>query len=423
MKRIVFFTVLCITSLLHGAGRHALILCNQSYQAVGELRTPLAEAQEAEKTLATLGFAGNITVVTDATTAQMTEAVDAFTANLGDAEVALFFYGGHAIQAAGENYLLGVDSDPATTSQLAYKALPLGRVLTNLEGSGARLNLLILDCCRDNPLPTRGRNVGSTRGLAPTASAPKGTFIAYAADANQQAWDDHGQIGLYGSVLFEKMKTPGLRLEDIFIQTREEVAKLASEKYQHQQEPAEYSKASGAFYFVPVAIISTPTAAVSPSVLGAVPANTTSLKLQSLPAVSNIATGSSSVVSVPNPPQLNLVDPFAVGGHWEGVYRDQNGIVLGNTEFDILERKKGFFEGISQFELGNGVKNVQKFTASENTDGTLSVSVWDNNSSNDEYATWLLSLKGKMLIGTWSNKGVCGGALSYESQVKDKNRD
>jgi hypothetical protein len=179
----------------------------------------------------------------------MTEAVDTFTAKLTEADVALFFYGGHAIQAAGENYLLGVDSDPATTSQLTYKALPLGRVLTNLEGSGARLNLLILDCCRNNPLPTRGRNVGSTRGLAPMANAPKGTFIAYAADANQQAWDDHGQIGLYGTVLFEKMKTPGLRLEDIFIQTREEVAKIAIEKYQHQQEPAEYSKVSGAFYF------------------------------------------------------------------------------------------------------------------------------------------------------------------------------
>ncbi|MFO1481770.1 MAG: caspase family protein [Verrucomicrobiaceae bacterium] len=246
----LFLLAVCLPSTIMAAGRHALILCNQNYTAVGALKTPLAEAKAAEETLKTLGFAGNITVVTDASTAKMIEVVDTFTSKLKDAEVALFFYGGHAIQAAGENYLLGVDSDPATTSQLAYKALPLGRVLTNLEGSGAKLNLLILDCCRDNPLPTRGRNIGSTRGLAPTANAPKGTFIAYAADANQQAWDDHGQIGLYGSVLFEKMKTPGLRLEDIFIQTREEVAKIATEKYQHQQEPAEYSKVSGAFYFV-----------------------------------------------------------------------------------------------------------------------------------------------------------------------------
>jgi hypothetical protein len=406
-------------NLVHAAesGRHALIICNQNYIKVGELRTTLAEAREAEKTLASLGFAGNITVVTDATTAKMIEAVDDFTAKLGDAKVALFFYGGHAIQAAGENYLLGVDSDPATTSQLAYKALPLGRVLTNLEGSSAHLNLLILDCCRDNPLPTRGRNVGSTRGLAPTASAPKGTFIAYAADANQQAWDDHGQIGLYGSVLFEKMKTPGLRLEDIFIQTREQVATLARDKYQHQQEPAEYSKVSGAFYFVPVAIVPPPPA-VSPNRLSTIPANTASSSLQSLPTISNIATAPSSVISGPNSAQLNPVDPFAVGGHWKGVFRDRNGIILGNTEFDILERKNSFFKGISQFELGNGVKNVQKFTASENTDGTLSVSVWDNNSPNDEYATWLLSLNGKKLIGTWSNKGIHGGALFYEYQVK-----
>jgi hypothetical protein len=246
-------------------GRHALILCNQSYKVVGELRTPLAEAREAEKTLATLGFAGNITVVTDATTAKMIEAVDTFASKLNKADVALFFYGGHAVQVAGENYLLGVDSDPTTASQLAYKALPLGRVLTNLEGSGARLNLLILDCCRDNPLPATGRSIGNTRGLAAMANAPKGTFIAYAADANQQAWDDHGQIGLYGTVLFEKMKTPGLRLEDIFIQTREEVAKIATEKYKHQQEPAEYSKVSGAFYLNSDSKPSSPPAMLMPT--------------------------------------------------------------------------------------------------------------------------------------------------------------
>jgi hypothetical protein len=406
-----------ITTAIHGAGRHALILSNQNYSAVGALRTPLAEAREAEKTLSTLGFAGNITVVTDATTERMNEAVDDFTAKIGDAEVALFFYGGHAIQAAGENYLLGVDSDPATTSQLVYKALPLGRVLTNLEGSGARLNLLILDCCRDNPLPTRGRNVGSNRGLAPMANAPKGTFIAYAADANQQAWDDHGQIGLYGSVLFEKMKIPGLRLEDIFIQTREQVVTLARDKYQHQQEPAEYSKVSGAFYFVPLETMPPAQTTADPKTLATVPVRTTNSSRQSLPAVSNITKDSPRMMSAPNPAQLNLVDPFAVGGHWKGVYRDQNGIVLGITEFDILKRKKGGFEGISQFELGKGASNVQRFTASENNDGTLSVSVWDNNRSNEEYANWLLSLKGTRLTGTWSNKGMPGGSISYEFQV------
>ena len=251
MKPLVFSLVvlLAAAATAGAAGRHALILCNQNYKSIGVLKTPLAEADAAKKTLAALGFEGNITVVTDATTAKMTEAVDTFASKLTDADVALFFYGGHAVQAGGENYLLGTDSDPSTNSQLAYKALPLGRVLTNFEGSGARLKLLILDCCRDNPLPARGRNIGGARGLAPLSIAPKGTFIAYAADANQQAWDDHGQIGLYGSVLFEKMKAAGLRLEDIFIQTREEVSKVAKEKYNHQQEPAEYSKVSGVFYF------------------------------------------------------------------------------------------------------------------------------------------------------------------------------
>lgn len=243
------------SSLIHAAegGRHALIICNQNYTNVGELRTTLAEAREAEKTLSTLGFAGNITVVSDATTVEMNKAVDAFAVKAADAEVAFFFYGGHAVQAAGENYLLGIDSSPASASQLVYDAVPIGRVLGELEASGSKLKLLVLDCCRDNPLPARARSVGSTRGLAPVpvARAPTGTLIAYAADAGQQAWDDHGEIGLYGSVLFHIMKTPGLRLEDIFIATRKEVSRIAKEAYQHEQEPAEYVKVDSPFYFLP----------------------------------------------------------------------------------------------------------------------------------------------------------------------------
>lgn len=259
----------CLIQAAEG-GRHALIICNQSYTDVGALRTTLAEAREAEKTLSTLGFAGNITVVTDATTVEMNKAVDAFALKAADAEVAFFFYGGHAVQAAGENYLLGIDSSPASASQLVYDAVPIGRVLGELEASGSKLKLLVLDCCRDNPLPARARSVGSTRGLAPVARAPTGTLIAYAADAGQQAWDDHGEIGLYGSVLFHIMKTPGLRLEDIFIATRKEVSRIAKEAYQHEQEPAEYVKVDSPFYFLPG---TTPAAGIviAPTQIPAVP--------------------------------------------------------------------------------------------------------------------------------------------------------
>jgi hypothetical protein len=79
-----------------------------------------------------------------------------------------------------------------------------------------------------------------------------------------------GEIGLYGSVLFHIMKTPGLRLEDIFIARRKEVSRIAKEAYQHEQEPAEYVKVDSPFYFLPGA---TPAAGVviAPMQIPAVP--------------------------------------------------------------------------------------------------------------------------------------------------------
>jgi uncharacterized caspase-like protein len=92
MKLPAFLFLLLAAVQLHGAGRHALIICNQNYATIGTLRTPLAEAQAARRTFAALGFAeADITVVTDASTARMTEAVDAFAARLQGAEMALFF--------------------------------------------------------------------------------------------------------------------------------------------------------------------------------------------------------------------------------------------------------------------------------------------------------------------------------------------
>jgi hypothetical protein len=251
-------------------GRHALIICNQNYTSIGKLSTPLAEAREAEKTLSTLGFAGNITVVTDATTVAMNKAVDAFAVQAADAEVAFFFYGGHAVQASGQNYLLGIDSNPESASQLEYEAMAIGRVLREMESSRSKLKLLVLDCCRDNPLPARIPNAGMTVGLAPVTNTPMGTLIAYAADVGQQAWDAHDKIGLYGHVLFHFMKTPGLRLDDIFSTTRKEVSRIAWDTYQHKQEPAEYVKLNSPFYFLPGAT-PVPGAVIAPIQIPPVP--------------------------------------------------------------------------------------------------------------------------------------------------------
>ena len=82
----------------------------------------------------------------------------------GPGDVALFYYSGHGVQIDGENYLIPVDFDGQSETDVRYKAQPVGPLQERIEQSGARLNILVLDACRDNPFRGRARDL--TVGLA-----------------------------------------------------------------------------------------------------------------------------------------------------------------------------------------------------------------------------------------------------------------
>ena len=65
--------------------------------------------------------------------------------------VGLFYYAGHGMQVNGRNYLIPVDAEIETESDVKYEAVDAGRVLGNMEDADNNLNIVILDACRDNP--------------------------------------------------------------------------------------------------------------------------------------------------------------------------------------------------------------------------------------------------------------------------------
>jgi uncharacterized caspase-like protein len=66
-------------------------------------------------------------------------------------DVALFFYLGHAVEVSSENYLLPVDFDGTDAATVRTKGLSSSDVLASLKRLTAKLNILIIDSCRDNP--------------------------------------------------------------------------------------------------------------------------------------------------------------------------------------------------------------------------------------------------------------------------------
>jgi uncharacterized caspase-like protein len=189
--------------------RVALIIGNSVYQK-SELRlpNPANDAAAMAKALKAAGF--DTIVKLNAKRTDFYHAVDEFSAKIGrdPHAVGLFYYAGHAVQADGINFLIPVDADIAAQSDLEPNAFDAGRVLRAMKGAQNEMNIVILDSCRNNPLPkTRGMD----RGLA-RMEAPSGTFIAYAAAPGQTAQDGAaGSNGVFTANSSKPCRSPVCR--------------------------------------------------------------------------------------------------------------------------------------------------------------------------------------------------------------------
>jgi len=197
--------------------RVALVVGNANYRSV-PLRNPGNDARAVAAALERLGF--QVKTVLDATRRELDEATESFASGLRAGDLAFFYYSGHGAQLNQENFIIPVDFQGSSAADLRYNAFPAGQIRDRLEESGARVRVMILDACRDNPF--RGVR-GGAGGLAPMTPAV-GTLIAYATAENSTADDNSGEsFGLYTKYLLHALNTPGLSLKQLFEQARTNV--------------------------------------------------------------------------------------------------------------------------------------------------------------------------------------------------------
>lgn len=234
--------------------RVALVIGNDGYESVTKLRKAVNDARAMAATLKSLGF--SVTEATDGSRRELNRAIQTFINTIEPGDVAMFFFAGHGVEIGGENFLLPTDIPNAAPGQEGFirnEAISLNDILIRLKAKKSRLNLVVLDACRNNPFSTvAGRSLGASRGLARIA-APQGTFVMYSADAGEQALDrlddsDRNPNSVFTRTLIPLMKTPGKSLVDIARQARRQVRQLAL-SVSHQQVPAYYDSVLGDFYF------------------------------------------------------------------------------------------------------------------------------------------------------------------------------
>jgi tol-pal system protein YbgF len=271
--------------------RVALVIGNAQYQKSPALRNPANDAADMAARLQAVGF----TLVggrahLNAGRTEMARLLRDFGDAAHEGDTALFYYAGHGIALNGDNWLIPVDdSDIRVQEDVPDFALSSKSVVARMEQRGGGTNILILDACRNNPLPDRKRSMAGTRGLARLVDVPTGTFVLYAASENQAALDGDGRNGLFTSVLLKLIGQPGLRLDDLYYQTLDQVSRASGK----QQEPMAELKLTHPFYFV--AGVGSP-AAQQPLVQGPVAAS-----VPVLAASGTVQPGSGS--SLPEIPQ------------------------------------------------------------------------------------------------------------------------
>ncbi len=308
-----------------GGRRVALVIGNDSYQRVDPLKNARADARAMAKALEDSGF--DVLLRLDASEKQMKEVLRQFKGRVSGGDEAVFFFSGHGVQLGPANYLLPVDIQNQNEDQVRDDAVPLQRVLDDLQDQRAKFSLAIIDACRNNPFKGAGRSIGG-RGLAPT-SAATGQMVLYSAGAGQQALDRLGDTdrhpnGLFTRIFLREMAKPGVPVDRVLRSVREEVVRLAR-SVGHEQVPALYDQTLGEFYFRPAAgerpaaQVALTSPAPAPAVSAALPAPAgnslpAGTAAANIPPSTPATTGSvERPAGYPSRP-LRLVVPFAAGG-------------------------------------------------------------------------------------------------------------
>lgn len=252
MKRLLFlvFTFwLLIPSISHSQVADtlrpdrmlALLIGNGNY-LIGSLANPENDARAMAAVLRKIGF--EVYEYENLTRVQMDNAIEEFGLGLKKNDVALFFYAGHGMQSKGFNYLIPVDATLKSEALVDYQCVRADKILALMEETGTRVNIILLDACRNNPFERGWTRAATGKGLA-EMDAPTGSFIGYATAPNATASDGSGKNGLYTSALLESIINPGESIGDVFTN----VARIVTDKSNNEQRPWYSSSLTAKFYF------------------------------------------------------------------------------------------------------------------------------------------------------------------------------
>lgn len=230
---------------IKGDGRRvALVIGNARYQR-SALVNPVNDARLVGDKLTRIGF--DVLTLENLNSARFATATRDFAKRAKGADIALFYYAGHAIQADGENFLMPVDNAKMRSIDDVREqgSVQLADIVAQLEVAAPTVKLLVIDACRDNPLPATSRSLAGG-GLADIKQVPQGGLIAFATSPGSTAEDGTARNSVFSKHFAAQLAVPNQSIEQTFKKVREAVKAETKNK----QIPMERSDLIGEVFLV-----------------------------------------------------------------------------------------------------------------------------------------------------------------------------
>jgi hypothetical protein len=301
-------------------GRIALVIGKSSYRN-SPLANPTNDAADIARRLEELGF--KVILKLNASQREMKRAIRDFATALRGGGVGLFYFAGHGVQSKGRNYLLPVSADIQNEYELEDESVDANLVIWAMDEAQTRVNIVILDACRNNPFAKSFRS--SQSGLAQMEAA-RGTLIGFATAPGSVAQDGLGRNGIYTKHLLVSLQEPNSDVERVF----KRVAQGVSKETGGTQSPWVSSSLTGDFYFIP------PAARPAPAMAGGAPGRE--------PGVIPVVAGSQFVLQDAGPPLVLQIEL----SFWESIKASTN---PEEYEAYLSEYPNGRFAGLARTRI------------------------------------------------------------------------
>jgi len=239
--------VLSIVPILPSRGmaadRFALVIGNAKYpDAEAPLKEPINDARDIADELKRDGF--TVEVGENLTGDGMRKAFDRLYGHIKPGGVALIFFSGYGVQSNRQSYLIPVDAQIWTESDIRRDGISLEMVLSEINNRGAGVKIALIDASRRNPFERRFRSFSA--GLAPVI-APNGTLVMYSAALSSVISDNGGDHSLFVRELLKEIRVPDLMAEETLNRTRVGVTRAS----RSEQVPWISSSLAEDFSFIP----------------------------------------------------------------------------------------------------------------------------------------------------------------------------